>query len=76
MWAAAEQLMWAYGTKACALKVSFKYSLIYLPRKDGQPRVHYMHLGSKIFGVYLTFCRRSGVISSIKSVLGMTAFEN
>ena len=39
-------------------------------------RVHFMHLGPKIFGVYLTFCRRSGVISSIKSVLGMTAFEN
>ena len=41
-----------------------------------QTRVHFMHLGPKIFGVYPTFCRRSGVISSIKSVLGMTAFAN
>ena len=36
-----------------------------------------MHLGPKIFGyINLAFLLDSGIISSIKSVLGMTAFEN
>ena len=40
------------------------------------PRVHFMHIGLKIFGIYLTFCWRSDAISSMKSVLDMVAFEN
>ena len=54
-----------------------KWHIWYVNLNGGLPRVHFMHLGPKIFfSVHLTFCRRSGVISSIKSVLGMTAFEN
>ena len=39
-------------------------------------RVHSMDLGQKIFSEYLTFYWHSGVLSSLKSVLGVTVFQN
>ena len=37
-------------------------SCIVVSINAGYTRVHFMHLGPKIFGVDLTFCWRSGVI--------------